>query len=103
MDNSHYRYERRLDRRIPMGTAAIISLPGGNEIKAHCIELGVKGLTLRSTYVPSQNEQFEVRVYPPDGTNSGRPPFHALVEVKRCHAENHGDYVIGAAVVRVLG
>ncbi|THF64066.1 PilZ domain-containing protein [Pseudothauera nasutitermitis] len=91
--------ERRLDRRIPLGCAAAIHLPGSVTVEAECIELSISGMTLHSTYVPGESETIEVSVSSPNGA----APLHARLEVKRCHALGGGRYEIGGAIVQVLG
>lgn len=91
--------ERRLDRRIPLGCAAAIHLPGGDTVAAQCTELSIGGMTLHSTYVPGQHEVLEVSVNSP----TGAAPLRARLEVKRCHALGGGRFEIGGAIVEVLG
>jgi hypothetical protein len=91
--------ERRLDRRIPLGCAAAIHLPGGDTVPAHCVELSIGGMTLHSSYVPGELEVLEVSVSSP----TGAAPLVARLEVKRCHAVGGGRYEIGGAIVQVIG
>lgn len=99
--------ERRLDRRIPLGCAASIHLRG-EVVAAECVEISVSGMTLRSSYVPGENEVIEVSILPPGQTlgpryEYERPPLITRLQVKRCHALGDGRYEIGGAIVRVVG
>ncbi len=92
---------RRLERRIPAGTAATIRLQGGVTIAAECTELGVGGMTLRADYVPKEEEVLDVEVASPS-SGITRPPLRAMLEVRRCHRVEDGVYEIGGAIVRVV-
>ena len=85
---SEYFRNRRLDRRIPLGSA--------------CVELSVGGMTLHSAYVPGESEEFEVRVESPEGRVS-RPPLVVRVIVRRCNAIDDGLYEIGVETVQIVG
>lgn len=93
--------DRRLDRRIPLGTEAFILLDFNDRIQAECIELSVSGMTLRADYVPGEAETLQVEVVSPAGRLE-RPPLRARVEVRRCHMLEDGRYEIGGAIIEVL-
>lgn len=99
---SQYFRNRRLDRRIPLGSAAWIRLDDTSEMEASCIELSVGGMTLHSAYVPGESEEFEVVVESPEGRVS-RPPLVVRVVVRRCNAIEDGLYEIGVETVRIVG
>lgn len=99
--NNHYQ-NRRLDRRIPLGSNAVIRLDGGSEIQANCVELGIGGMTLHAAYVPGEGEEFEVAVDSPEGRLT-RPPLIARVRVRRCNALDAGLYEIGVSTLKVVG
>lgn len=99
---NNYYQNRRLDRRIPLGSNAVIRLDGGSEIEANCVELGVGGMTLHSTYVPGEGEEFEVAVDSPEGRLT-RPPLVVRVLVRRCNAIEEGLYEIGVSTLKVVG
>ncbi len=94
--------DRRLDRRIPLGSPARIVFDGGDSIEAECIELSVGGMTLRADYVPGEAEIIQVEVHAPAG-GMERPPLVARVEVRRCHQYEPGIYEIGGAIVEIVG
>lgn len=98
----NYYQNRRLDRRIPLGSNAVIRLDGGAEIAANCVELGVGGMTLHAAYVPGEGEQFEVVVASPEGRLT-LPPLVVKVRVRRCNALEGGRYEIGVATLEVVG
>ncbi|MBW7860022.1 MAG: PilZ domain-containing protein [Rhodocyclaceae bacterium] len=93
--------DRRLDRRIPLGSRARILLDGGDVIDAECVELSVSGMTLRADFVPGQSEIIEVEVVPP-ATGLERPPLVVRLEVRRCHMVAQRVYEIGGAIVKIL-
>ncbi len=99
---SEYFRNRRLDRRIPLGSAAWIRLDDTSEMEASCVELSVGGMTLHSAYVPGESEEFEVRVESPEGRVS-RPPLVVRVIVRRCNAIDDGLYEIGVETVQIVG
>lgn len=100
---NNYYQNRRLDRRIPLHSNAVIRLDGGSEIEANCVELGVGGMTLHAAYVPGDGEEFEVEVDPPEGSLP-RPPLIVRVQVRRCNAlEEQGLYEIGVLTLKVVG
>jgi hypothetical protein len=94
--------DRRLDRRIPIGSQARIVLDHGEVIEAECIELSVSGMTLRARYVPGESEVIEVEVPAPAG-GLDRPPLVARLQVCRCHCVGGDVYEIGGAIVRIVG
>lgn len=93
--------ERRLDRRIPLGSRATIRLARGEDVVAQCVELSVGGMTLRGAYVPRESEILEVEVLPPAG-GIARPPLVVRLRVGHCHAIDAGAYEIGGAIVGVV-
>lgn len=93
--------DRRLDRRIPLGTEAFILLDFDDRIAAECIELSVGGMTLRADYVPGQSEILRVEIVSPT-ERLERPPLVARIEVRRCHMLEDGRYEIGGAIIEVL-
>lgn len=95
-------YNRRLDRRIPLGTPARILLVDGSHVEALCVELSVGGLTLQSRYVPGEAKQLEVVVESPGGRVTA-PPLHVRLSVKRCIALEDQQFEIGGEIVEVLG
>ena len=101
MNDRAFHSDRRLDRRIPLGCPAQIRLRNGESVPAECVEIGVGGMTLHSTYVPGEAEVLEVVVASPPG-QLARPPLVTRLEVKRCHALGGGRYEIGGATVRVV-
>ena len=94
--------DRRLHRRIPLGSPATIVFDGGDSVPAECIELSVGGMTLHSTYVPGESEVITVEVTPP-ATSLERPPLVVRLEVRRCHRLDDGRFEIGGAIVSILG
>ncbi len=93
--------DRRLDRRIPLGTEAFILLDFDDRIAAECIELSVGGMTLRADYVPGQSEILRVEIVSPT-ERLERPSLVARIEVRRCHMLEDGRYEIGGAIIEVL-
>jgi hypothetical protein len=94
--------DRRLDRRIPLGSPARIILDGGDVIAAQCVQLSVSGMTLHADYVPGEAEVIEVEVHSPPGAME-RPPLVARVEVRRCHQIDAGLYEIGGSIIEIVG
>lgn len=94
--------ERRLDRRIPLGSEARIHLSHGEVVEAECVELSVGGMTLRAGYVPGESELVTVEVPAPAG-GLARPPLVARVRVRRCHQVAQGRYEIGVEIVEIVG
>lgn len=94
--------DRRLDRRIPLGSEATILLDCGDRIAAECIELSVSGMTLRAPYVPGQSEVITVEVAPPP-SRIERPPLRLRLAVLRCHPLDDGSYEIGGTTVEIVG
>lgn len=99
---TEYHRNRRLDRRIPLGSPALIRLEDGSEWEAECIEISVGGMTLHATYVPGEAEQFEVVIEAPESSVT-RPPLVVRVVVKRCVMFSEGVYEMGLETVKVLG
>lgn len=102
MTNALPPHERRMNRRLPMGSGARILFEDGDLIDAECIELSVGGMTLRANYVPGEGEVLTVEILAPDG-GLPRPPLVARLAVKRCHCVSEGRYEIGGAIVEVVG
>lgn len=94
--------DRRLDRRIPLGSRARILLEHGEVIEAQCIELSVGGMTLQARYVPGEAEVIKVEVAAPTG-GLERPPLIARLQVRRCHCVAADLYEIGGAIVEIIG
>lgn len=93
--------DRRLDRRIPLGSDAAILLEHGDRIEAECIELSVSGMTLRAPYVPGESEVITVEVAPP-ASRIERPPLTLRLAVLRCHPLEDGRYEIGGTTVEII-
>lgn len=92
---------RRLNRRIPVVSSAAIVLKSGQRIDAQCVELGVGGLALHADYVPREEEQLRVEVYPSESAAT----FSTLVAdvvVRRCHPLEDGRYEIGCEIVQIV-
>ncbi|MFN3984035.1 MAG: PilZ domain-containing protein [Rhodocyclaceae bacterium] len=92
---------RRLDRRIPLGSSARIRFEDGSEVEALCVELSVRGMTLQTGYVPGEGEELEVIVDAPAGKVE-TPPLHVRLAVKRCISIDDGRYELGGEIVKVL-
>lgn len=103
MDRHDSRIERRRNLRMPLGGAeARIHVTGSVQpVAARCTDLGVGGLTLRSSYVPQDGEALRVEVSSP-GSQRIYPPLNVRVVVRRCHMSAPGDYEIGVEIVEVL-
>lgn len=97
--------EQRSGRRIPIACPARIRPEGlGPMAYGTCIELSVGGMTLRTSFVPRPEEQFEVTIRPPRGPGVTSPPMTARVRVRRCHEVEAGlEYEIGVEIVKILG
>ena len=95
MDNPASYNERRLDRRIPIGCPAVIRSKGGEAVRATCVALSVRGMTIHAAYVPGEAEVIDVEV-------QSTSPLVVRLSVKRCHALGGGVYEIGGEIVRVI-
>ena len=95
MDNPVFHGERRLDRRIPIGCAAVVRRGGGEAVPAMCVALSVRGMTIHAAYVPGEAEVIDVEV-------KSATPLVVCLAVKRCHALGGGLYEIGGEIVRVI-
>lgn len=95
--------DRRLDRRIPLGSEAAILLAHGDRIEAECMELSVSGMTLRAPYVPGESEVITVEVAPPPASGIERPPLLVRLAVLRCHPLDDGRYEIGGTTIEIIG
>ncbi len=101
--------ERRRDRRIPVaggGLRAHLIAHGTERHDAVCTEVSVRGLTLRTNYVPALHEQLLVQVeQPPVPGRHETHPLRVRLEVRRCEAlpeRNPFSYELGGLIVEVL-
>ncbi len=103
MTTQSSRQDQRRARRVPVSFRAKIRVDGGQfAFYGECTDLSVGGMTLRTSYVPRPNEEFEVYLLPPQIGSSVRP-FSARVRVMRCHeVERNRLYEIGLATIEVL-
>ncbi len=68
-----------------------------------CTDLSVGGMTLRTSYVPRPQEEFEVCLLPPRIEGSQVKPFSARVRVMRCHEIERGQlYELGLSIIEVI-
>lgn len=94
--------DRRIHRRLTMGSAARLVFEGRESMPAECVDISVGGMTLRAAYVPGEAEVLVVEV-PAPASGLGRPPLVARVEVRRCHQLASGLYEIGGAIIEIIG
>lgn len=96
--------DTRAARRVPVHFKAKITTdhPGPAEY-GECTDLSVSGMTLRTSYVPRLDEEFEVCLVPPKVASGPVHPFTARVRVVRCHEIERGQcYELGLSILEVL-
>lgn len=96
--------DARAARRVPVRFRAKITTdyPGPAEY-GECTDLSVSGMTLRTSYVPRPQEEFQVCLVPPKVASGPVQPFSAKVKVVRCHEIERGQcYELGLAILEVL-
>jgi len=96
--------DTRSARRVPVRFRAKIktSYSGPTEY-GECTDLSVGGMTLRTSYVPRLQEEFEVCLVPPKVSAGAVQPFTARVRVVRCHEIESGQmYELGLSILEVL-
>ena len=103
MDRHDSKIERRRNLRVPLGGIdARIHVPGSVQpVGARCTDLAVGGLTLHSSYVPRDGEEFRVEVSSPDQRRI-LEPLNARVIVRRCHQVEPGTYEMGVEILEVI-
>ena len=96
--------DTRSARRVPVRfKAKICPADFGLTQYGECTDLSVSGMTLRTSYVPQPQEEFEVYLVPPRIENCPVKPFVARVRVVRCHEIEHGQlYELGLLILEVL-
>lgn len=96
--------DTRSARRVPVRFQAKICPPDfGLTQYGECTDLSVSGMTLRTSYVPRPEEEFEVYLVPPRIAREPVQPFAARVRVIRCHEIEHGQlYELGLLILEVL-
>ena len=96
--------DTRSARRVPVQFKAKIKTdyPGPTEY-GECTDLSVGGMTLRTSYVPRLQEEFEVCLVPLRMSAAPVMPFSARVKVVRCHEIESGQvYELGLRILEVL-
>ncbi|WP_158380813.1 PilZ domain-containing protein [Chitinilyticum litopenaei] len=96
--------DQRSALRVPVNCKVKLRFPDlGISYYGDCTDLSVQGLTIRTSYVPRPQEEFEVYVMPPAAGGASRQPMAARVRVMRCHEVQRGAlYELGLAILDVL-
>ncbi|WP_083930469.1 PilZ domain-containing protein [Chitiniphilus shinanonensis] len=96
--------EQRSALRVPMNCKVKIrTLDFGPPYYGECIDLSVTGMTIRTSFVPRPDEEFEIFVMPPMSGAGPRDPLSARVRVVRCHEVERGKlYELGLFIVQIL-
>ncbi|WP_432720002.1 PilZ domain-containing protein [Jeongeupia wiesaeckerbachi] len=88
--------------RVPLDCKVRLRGIDGRSYYGVCADLSVTGLTVRTMFVPQEDELLDVCVLPPP--QGGRTqPLSARARVVRCHAIDDELFELGLAIEEILG